>query len=79
MKTIQEEWDTYVKMVYPDGLPSNHTQYIECRRAFYAGNASMFGLMNAASEFPEDNAVLLVSGLQIQLREFNEAVKNGIK
>lgn len=35
MKTLQEEWDTYVAACYPDGVPL--AQLKECRQAFMAG------------------------------------------
>jgi hypothetical protein len=79
MRTVEQEWDIYVKMVYPDRLTPNSDQYIELRRAFYAGNASMFGLMNHVSIYPEDRAVQALSKLRKEIVEFNKQVQLGAK
>ncbi|HEY1644839.1 MAG TPA: hypothetical protein VGF75_00450 [Candidatus Saccharimonadales bacterium] len=77
--SIQNEWDDYIKKVYRTGLDDKSAQYIECRRAFYAGNSAMFYLMNVASEYEEDIAVGKVDRLHKELKEFNTAVRNGEK
>lgn len=74
MRTIEEEWENYKKAVYPTNIPKDQER--ECRMAFYAGCACMFGLMNAAAEFEEDRAVKEVSKLHTEMNTFKLSVQN---
>lgn len=77
MKTIEEEWESYKQAVYGGSLPPDQDR--ECKMAFYAGCACMFGLMNTAAELEETRAVKEVSKLHNQLHEFNFEVKRKYK
>lgn len=73
MKTIRLEWEKYKSMVYPTGVGKDQER--ECFMAFIAGNSTMFYLMNAASEFPEDRAVQEVDKLYKEMHQLkSEAV-----
>ena len=80
MKRIAASWSTYVKTVGLSGLPVWSTQYIETRRAFYAG-AEM--LMNALADAvsqedempPGDEQVM--RDLSDEVMEFAELLKTG--
>ena len=84
MRTIEQEWNDYVKKVYPAGLKphlNDGGQYDQVRMAFYAGHGSMFDLMNEASLQPENKAVGEVSKLREEIRAYvrsvNEKYKDG--
>jgi hypothetical protein len=72
MKTLKEEWESYVKAVYPAGIPADQNR--ECAMAFFAGAAGMFGLMDKASELPEDEAVVEIEKLHREIESFKNYV-----
>lgn len=79
MPTIKQEWDAFIKAVAP-GLPSQGVQYIEMRRAFYAGQRSMLTMVQIAADDgdPTDEVgVNRLKKLTEELAEFNERMKRG--
>jgi hypothetical protein len=79
MLFIESSWDKYVSAVYPTGIDPLSVQYTECRRAFYAGNASMMGIVNSASNEPDEFAMKMLQDIRSELKDFSAAVKNGEK
>lgn len=80
MKRIAASWSTYVKTVGLSGLPVRSTQYIETRRAFYAG-AEM--LLNAMADAVSEGDDMTASDEQVmrdlsdEVKEFAELLKTG--
>jgi hypothetical protein len=79
LNTIVEAWDRLVKEVLPDGLSPSSTQYIETRRAFYAGAALMHSKMTGLGDgdISEDAAMAMIDGWGEEIRLFAEQVSKG--
>lgn len=57
---IASGWTDFVGLVLtPSGITAGSMQYNEMRRAFYAGAATMFTLVNEASADPVEAVCLL--------------------
>lgn len=64
----------YLHILRPSGVVPASTQYIETRRAFYAGAAAMFCSVMGATDLPDDQAEQTLNGLQKELEDFGTAV-----
>lgn len=78
--TIKAEWDSYyAKVLRPSGVQVGSTQYIETRRAFYAGMQSLFGMVMEAADRSEEAAEALLQSWDAELKDFAKNVgKNGL-
>jgi hypothetical protein len=65
---IGESWADYLAKVVP--ADASAVQREECKRAFYAGAAAMFGAMLEAAELDEDPAAASVEALDRELSDF---------
>ncbi len=73
---IKDKWNSYLADVVPASAPLS--QMIETRRAFYAGAATMFSLMaDDTHSMSEEATLVFFEKLQLELQEFNEAIKRG--
>jgi hypothetical protein len=77
--TIINQWNTYVKMVYGSSEAVPEDQFKETRRAFYAGCAGMFALINTASENEDAIALEHIQELSNEIRLFAAEVQAGLK
>jgi len=80
MKQLKMEWETYRHLVMPP--QAGPDQFLETRRAFYAGAKAMFGLISEISDpktGPEATQSELerIHGLADELEEFNQRIRNG--
>jgi hypothetical protein len=80
MKQIEMEWETYRHLVMPP--QAGEMQFMETRRAFYAGAKAMFALISEISDpktGPEatQNELQRVDGLANELEEFNQRIRDG--
>lgn len=69
MKTINERWQQYRHLVYPDGVTSD--QKHQLHKAFFAGALEMHDAMVELAKEPQDAAVRKVGELK---REVLEAI-----
>lgn len=74
---LQQEFTSFCVACFRD---LSEQQYVDLRRTFFGGAASMFGVL--MSEIgPEDGSIqageALMKKLQKELRDFYEAVKRG--
>lgn len=67
---IASEWKALCEAAFPANMPT--IQYVEMRRAFYAGAAAVIKLTNQISEpqVSEDDAVDVLDFMHEELREF---------
>lgn len=71
MNTVKEKWDSYLAHVVPDS--AGPVQLQETENAFYAGAASMFGIMtNSISDMSEEAAMASMDGLKDEISTFVE-------
>lgn len=71
-RPIHDLWDDWKTLVIPDDAPP--IQISECRKAFYAGAASMLGLMlTKAGDDPDDTR--LYDEVQADLVKHTEEVR----
>ena len=79
LNTIAEAWERLVKEVLPPGLLPKSAQYIETRRAFYAGAALMHSKMTCLGDgdVSEDAAVAMIDGWSEEISLFAEQVSRG--
>jgi hypothetical protein len=76
-RTIADEFNSYLLLVVPAGAPPVQIQ--ETQRAFYAGAAAAFALMNRLGEddVPEHVGVVLLERLDRELKAFSAKVEAG--
>ena len=74
--TIAAEWDSWQRHVLaPVKVTAGDVQYIECRRAFYAGGWSAFQLVNRISDgYGEEEAMGLLSALHEEFTTFTSRI-----
>ena len=74
MRTIQEHWDSFEKLVMPK--EAGFTQRQEMRRAFYAGAQSMlFGIMETGeSNVTEEAGAQIIEGYNQELSDFAKQI-----
>jgi len=73
MSIIKNSWLNYRVLVLPANAPA--IQVIECRRAFYAGAASLFGsVMNSLSpgDGVEDSDMRVMEDLDKEIKDFGK-------
>lgn len=75
---MAEQWDAFARAVLPAGV--DPSQRREMRRAFYAGaQGILFGVIAAFApeSEPTEADLKVMEGLQQELSEFAESVKQG--
>jgi hypothetical protein len=73
--TLQQEWESYAKVLPPK---CGSVQYIETRRAFYAGFLSMFEIIKRIADVDsEEGGAFKLEMLQQELNEFHEKLRKG--
>lgn len=73
VKTVEESFLEYLKLVGLEKLDPKSTQYIETRRAFYAGyGSSLMTMTNELADMPEQTAVIEMEMLHDQVKNFWE-------
>lgn len=79
MNTIQQGWDGYVAAILkPAGVVPGSVQYVETKRAFFAGSSHLFKLvMDASDSLSEDAAAAVLSGVSEELVGFFKSVGKG--
>lgn len=76
MNTVQSAWEDYRAKVIPPTAPP--VQITETRRAFYAGFAAAFGMMDDISNsLSEDAACAVFDSLETEMVEFAASVVKG--
>lgn len=76
---LAEQWDRFARIVLPPGCSA--TQRREMRRAFYAGAEGMFraAFVNLDPEKePTDSDLAMLAGIQEEICDFAEKVKQGV-
>jgi hypothetical protein len=73
---VEEKWGSYSVEVLHE-VETNSVQYIESRRAFYAGAAAMLSLVGEVADHPDEIGIQMLSAMRDELRRFNDAVKGG--
>lgn len=74
MKTIFDQWRSYERDIVP--AAASAVQREECRRAFYAGAAALFGLVMAAVEPKnEDDCEVNLAQLDAELSAFTKDMR----
>lgn len=70
-RTVGEKWDSfYNNVLKPSGVVVGSVQYIETRRAFYAGATAFSALMSEVTELSDDAGVAIMSSLHEELQAF---------
>ena len=75
---LASDWASYAEKVIPAGAPE--LQYIESRRAFYAGAGTLLGILLKALEpgsEPTEQDLALMDQIKAELDEFNADVVAG--
>jgi hypothetical protein len=75
---VGEQWDQFCRAVMPENAPL--AQRREMRRAFYAGaQCILFSMIDklAPGNDPTDADLAMMSGIQRELSDFADLVKNG--
>jgi len=75
MNTIGEKWETFEKLVVPNGAPAIQRQ--EMRRAFYAGAEAMFSLQCGIADHSEEAAYAMLDMLKEEMQLFASDVREG--
>lgn len=76
---LRKAWESYRNEVLPQNAP--FFQVLECRRAFYAGaQALMSGVLNSLDpgSNPTEQDIEIMTGIQSELSQFCESVRNGV-
>lgn len=77
---LLEEWNSYMKAVFPNGRPTDPIQLQETRRAFYAGALAIFSRILrdlTPSAEPEPQDLTMMDDIKNELDAFYEKVKAG--
>jgi hypothetical protein len=73
-----QKWESYLRRVMP--ASAGRAQFIETRRAFYAGGAALFetlmSILDDGAE-PTDNHLKAVDNLKAELDAFIADLRNG--
>ena len=79
LNTIAEAWERLVNEVLPPGILPSSVQYIETRRAFYAGAALMHSKLTRLGDgdVSENAAVAMIDGWAEVISLFAEQVSRG--
>lgn len=79
MNTIQSEWDKYYEAVLkPAGVVPGSVQFVETKRAFFAGSSSLYNiLMGIVDTLSEEAAAAVLGGISEELRDFYAKVGRG--
>lgn len=79
--TMADEWQNfYEKTMKPIGIPVRSSQYVETRRAFYAGAASFMGLLASETDQGPDLTQLdldYIDTLQAEFDQFSKDLAEG--
>jgi len=70
---MADEWENfYEQTMKPLGIPRASTQYVETRRAFYAGAASFMGLLSSETDQGPDLTQLDLEYIDLLQAEFDQ-------
>jgi hypothetical protein len=80
MKQLEMEWETYRHLVMPAQV--GEEQFMETRRAYYAGAKAMFELITEIADpktgpSATQSELQRVDGLANELEEFNQRIRDG--
>ena len=75
MNTIQEQWDTFRKLVIPKNAPP--IQVIEMKLAFYGGVEAMMRIQFNITDLSEDAGVAILEETRKELDQFANDVRTG--
>lgn len=77
MNTIQGLWESYEKRAVPPG--ATETQRRETKRAFYAGCAGLFSIVDGpvGDQKNEETALRMLDGLHDEVKSFAARLKLG--
>jgi hypothetical protein len=68
--TIEELWDSFYEKTIPD-IDENSAQYIETKKAFYAGCVGMFTMViQITNQNSKDVAEIYLDNLQKEIDQF---------
>lgn len=73
---IEQEWGSYSVEILHE-VKTDSVQYIESRRAFYAGAVAMFSLIGNIASYDDEAGAKMLFSYQAELRAFTEAVRSG--
>lgn len=78
-KYIEEGWNEFVETVFRgSGIDQGSVQYIEMRRAFYAGAASvMSSIMNATVDTTDEEDDAIADAIESEIKEWAERLMKG--
>lgn len=77
---IREEWDSFATQVLA-GTTATQQQRGEMKQAFYAGCASIMGILNermGAGSLPTDKDIHVIDGLVKELRDYETSMKRRV-
>lgn len=77
LKTLAKAWDTFCEEIMPSDAPT--IQYVEMRRAFYAGAAALAKITNriGGPDVSEEEAMSILNGVHRELGQFGIDLQNG--
>lgn len=79
---VDEQWKTYAaRILVPAGVARGSTQYVETRRAFYAGATALLGLICESltpGDEPQPEDLRMMDEIDSELRAFADLVGSGM-
>lgn len=78
MKVIETAWQDYVHKVLPAGLPPESVQFLETKKAFYAGAGCLLdGILKVLGpgQEPTESDLLIMNGIQEELAQFVRSIR----
>ena len=79
-KRLAVEFEEFRRMVLdPPGIEPGTVQFIEMRRAFYAGAVAAFAIYNACADFPDNEGVERLEDLHQEFAAYRRELAAAIK
>lgn len=78
LKTLMKNFE---EMMVATGIPSEHkniAQIVDMRRSFFGGAAVMFSVLTDIGDMNEDDACVLLSEYEYELKAFAHVITNGL-
>ena len=77
-ETVAQTWEEFAeRILVPLGIGPQETQYIETRRAFYAGSQAMLVLVKGVSDrYDEEQACRVLDAVELEFHRWGQDLRN---